>query len=129
MQYQRSNCLCGPVFEPLTDSIHSAVISPLLACDRLCRFRSYTSGSPLLVRPTAACIGPGTNDTDHLCGALAVRTGMESFARLPLRVRRSISPYPPGERHPDGSPTGLLLSGRCTPVPPDSRTESFRRLQ
>src|ERR1700722_14051298 len=118
MQYQRSNCLCGPVFGPLTDSIHSAVISPLLVCDHQCQFRSYTSGSRLHVRPTAACIGPGTNDTAHFYGALVVRTGMEPFARLPLCVPRSISPYPPGERHPDDFATVLLLSGRCSPVPP-----------
>src|SRR5258708_27327668 len=107
-----------------------AAFFPLPACDRRCRYRSHTSGSPLLVRPAARCIGPGTNDTGHPCGALSVRIGKGPLARSPLLVRRAISRNPPHERPAVSTPTGvLLLSGPCTPVLPYLRPEDFRSPQ
>src|ERR1700674_243214 len=130
MQHQNSNCPNGPAFGPPADSVHSAVISPPLSCDRRYRYRSHTTGSPFLDHPTAACTGPGTNDTDHLCGAFVVRTRMGPLARSPHRVRHAISRNLPDEKRHEIGPTPVLpWSGRCTPVLPDSRTESFRRSQ
>src|ERR1700732_504782 len=125
MQYQCSNCPYVPVFGPPAGSIHSAVIYPPLVCERRYRYRSYTSGSPLLDHPTGACIGPGANDTDHPWGGTAVRSRMEALARRPQRVRPAISRNPPDEGPHAPFPISLLLSsGRCTPALPDSRTES-----